>query len=286
LIQKPRLILGTAQMDPNYGIARMPSSLNEDNVWHEILSQANSAGISALDTAVAYRNAHRLIAGSSWRGEIHTKISHDSGAIRELIETRQQLNRDSLDLVYFHDSSSTQLGAEHLSLLSTQLLSNGAEAIGVSIYTPDQLEKVLNISTITHVQIPLNPLDQRFLGKSIDRALDAGKKIIARSIFLQGSLINSAVLDENRISGELLDGLSSFYLRCEKLNLQPIDACLEYVSSVHGIDGVIFGAESVFQLLDIQTRWNKVGTGVYKKVDFSSFANHNPEVIDPRTWRT
>jgi len=64
------------------------------------------------------------------------------------------------------------------------------EKIGVSIYSPDELEVVCNKIKIDLVQAPLNVVDRRMETSSwLDRLKDDGVELHTRSAFLQGLLL-------------------------------------------------------------------------------------------------
>ena len=55
-----KLILGTVQFGLNYGINNTIGMMSEDKVF-ELLENAYDLGITTLDTAEAYGNAHSVI---------------------------------------------------------------------------------------------------------------------------------------------------------------------------------------------------------------------------------
>ena len=64
--------------------------------------------------------------------------------------------------------------------------------IGVSVYSPKEAIRCFKIKIIKHIQIPFNLLDQRWLKHRFNKELKTRPdvKIHARSIFLQGLLLN------------------------------------------------------------------------------------------------
>jgi len=61
LMASPMLILGTAQINPQYGVTRQTPALAPGNDFEDLLNGGRNLGIEALDTASAYTGAHALI---------------------------------------------------------------------------------------------------------------------------------------------------------------------------------------------------------------------------------
>jgi aryl-alcohol dehydrogenase-like predicted oxidoreductase len=271
-------------MDLSYGSVRVPQDQTQRVDWSRLLLEAAELGISALDTATAYRNAHELIFDSNWTGAIHTKISNSSRAQAELEESKAQLGRDTLDVVYFHDPGLAQADQPNLQRMAEELLHNGANAVGISVYSPEELVAALNVPGISYIQIPVNPLDQRFLQGYVRRAVEAGKTVIARSVFLQGVLVAKNVGLATNIPHQLIDAARSFQSDCEASGREPVDVCLELVASIQGISGVIVGVDGEAQLKDLCHRWKTINPNGASAIDFDSFASDDADVVDPRRW--
>src|SRR5690606_24418356 len=65
--------------------------------------------------------------------------------------------------------------------------------LGVSIQNIEELEKVLDFSLITHIQLPVNLLENRWdqvIRKIIDVRKERKLKIHARSVLLQGLILS------------------------------------------------------------------------------------------------
>ena len=277
--------MGTAQADPEYGVSRVRvDGVPQELDWSQLLPKAWQLGVSAVDTATAYRKAHEAIVSSNWHGEIHTKVS-SANALREVRDSLAQLRREELELVYFHDSgvlNFPQLARDRLIL---DLLEEGVRHLGISVYSLEEFELALKIPLITHIQIPLNPLDQRFLKRHISDAVDSGKIVHARSIFLQGTLTR---LQQSFLDGagtELRKAVQVFHETCQSWGVQPLEACLSFIRSISGISGIVFGVDSSSDLEAIVGTWEGLDYQSSVDLDFSTLANGSINVVDPRTWR-
>ena len=67
---------------------------------------------------------------------------------------------------------------------------------GVSVYQKEELDKVMDHVSIDFVQFPLNLFDRSFLtGNYLIDLKDKGLTLEARSVFLQGIVINGATIN-------------------------------------------------------------------------------------------
>lgn len=278
-----QLILGTAQVDPSYGIARDLDS--HSPVWEEIFREAAENGFNALDTASLYPGAHEVIGASSWEKEVHTKVSSVSAAANELRSAKEKLRREELEVVYFHRLSDGNESEKNIRDTARELLQNGARAIGVTIYDVTEFEFMLDMEEISHVQIPLNAFDQRFLGKPLQTLKKWGKKVIARSILLQGILAAPEPVDSHpRFPHSLLAHTQYFQNEATHAGLTPLQLAIAFVKSLDGIDGVVLGTESVDQVGEIGSAWRHDDGDIAKRLDFAKFSISDESAIDPRSW--
>ena len=278
-----QLVLGTAQVDPSYGIARNLDSCNP--IWEEIFAEAAGNGFNALDTASLYPGAHEVIGASSWEGEIHTKVASVSSAAHDLRIAKEKLGREELDVVYFHRLTRGDKSEQNIRDSARELLQSGARAVGVTIYDITEFEFMLEMEEISHVQIPLNALDQRFLGRPLETLQKYGKKIIARSILLQGILVApEPVRSRPRYPLPLIEQAQYFQNEATDAGLTPLQLAISFVKSLSGINGVVLGSESVNQVRELGSAWRHDNEDVAKKIDFEKFSVSDESALDPRSW--
>ena len=125
--------------------------------------------------------------------------------------------------------------------------------IGVSVYSPREAERCMNIKFVKHIQIPFNLLDQRWLKESFKKKLKFRPdiKIHARSIFLQGLLLNK---QKNwpkwfKNKNKAVQNIELISRKFKKKN--KADLCLSYVKSFNWIDFIIIGINSLKQFKNI-----------------------------------
>ena len=304
-----KLILGTAQLGTHYGINNKTGKpdITESN---NIIQNALSRGIKCFDTARAYGESEYIIGESIGRAhrsslEIITKLDpliYISKNINErslnaiinasVYESCYALKTTCLDVLLLHNS-------EHLFGLNgrvwRQLLrlknTGRIKKLGISVQDPTELLRVLDISEVMHIQMPLNILDWRW-----ERVYDKIKKvkkqrellIHVRSPFLQGLLFSqnhnhwctANVQDYRRV----LDWLSIQISTYGKSGVS--DLCLTYLNSIDWIDGIVIGVEESSQLdLNLKNIYsNKFTEMELKKID-ESRPILNEASLNPSLWR-
>ncbi len=280
----PGLILGTAQINTRYGFTRQSLSTVTENEFEDLLNGASELGINALDTASAYPGAHALIKQSSWDGPVHTKISNLNNAHEELERAKTELGRDSLELVYFHDSSVAINNPQKARTVARDFLANGVLEMGVSVYSADEFEAALELPEISVIQVPLNPLDQRFAHHRLVKAWQSGKKVIARSIFLQGLLLSPPDESEDRRPPGLAPHLDRFFDACTQARVSPLLACLDFILQTPHIFGFIVGLENLEQGRDLIATLDLVGKAEKMSPNYETLRVEDESLIDPRRW--
>ena len=192
LIMDDKLILGTVQFGLRYGINNSVGKPEKESVF-DILSYAYENGIRYLDTAELYGNAHELI------GEFHklhptkkfniiTKFPHNfKDTLNHKINSYLcQLDIDYLEAILFH-SYDSYINYKNQLIDLVKLKRKSVKFIGVSVYTNEQMNVVINDINIDIIQIPFNLFDNLNLrGELIIKAKSNNKIIHTRSAFLQG----------------------------------------------------------------------------------------------------
>jgi aryl-alcohol dehydrogenase-like predicted oxidoreductase len=279
----PRLILGTAQLSSPYGVTNSSSTEKSPEEAHFYLREAKRLGFSILDTAPAYGSAESLIGSSKLQFEIHTKLEKDKSPDFSLQASLAKLGIESIDLLYVHDMEAFRLQPETIMDSLSNLLGVHVKNIGVSIYEIEDLELVLKYPSITHVQLPMNLLDQRF-GKSVLQNIQsAGVKGIVRSVFLQGVLLVDPEKLPQRV-GHLYPFLKSLRQELITREISPLEGCLALVCNNADIDGVILGAQNEEELRLIMGAWEHVRTSPPNLEWLSEIQLPPAPAVDPRRW--
>jgi aryl-alcohol dehydrogenase-like predicted oxidoreductase len=152
--------------------------------------------------------------------------------------------------------------------------------IGISIYSPDDLEKLAGVMQLDIVQSPLNMLDRRLVESGWARRLkEQGVELHARSIFLQGLLL----MAPQKVPGQfarwtaVLDNWASWL---NETGLSPLQACLGYAMSVTEIDKVVVGVDNAEQMAEILK-----ATDVPQPALPLWATPVDPDLLNPTRWR-
>jgi aryl-alcohol dehydrogenase-like predicted oxidoreductase len=285
-----KLGLGTVQWGQAYGVANAEGRRPDDGEIGVMLGRARAAGVDLLDTAQVYGEAETIIgrhAGDldGWR--IVTKaapVAGEGGATG--VGLTQSLGRLQCAKVYgllLHrqDDLTAAQGSTIWSALQ-RLKSQGLVAkIGVSVYDPEQLERIFDQCELDLVQLPFNLYDQRFLRAGwFERLHRTGVEVHARSAFLQGLLLMTPKAMPARFA-PWSDHHRRLYRVIDSLGVSVLAASLRFCLQQPGIDRVIVGCETPGQLDEIL---QAAAVSSASLPEPETFALDDGAVIDPRRW--
>lgn len=252
------LILGTAKMGmPDYGF----SSGAKKSHPQELLQEAWSIGIRELDTSPRYGNAEKLIGvfhdRSSIKFKVSTKIdgldpSHNN--LKEKIfssidQSLRAMRLTEIEVLYLHQNSMEIISnPKVLSVLSEVKEKFPVNKIGVSIYSYDECKFATQHDIYDVVQVPISVMDSNIYSR-LDKFSRNRTEIIARSIFLQGLLINRSLIPSRvKQFSPLLNYLSEIDGLAERYGMSLVEIACAYVARLGGVASVIVGSNSVENL--------------------------------------
>ena len=260
-----KLALGTAQFGMPYGITNRTGQLSAEQTA-DVLSLAYAQGISVLDTAMAYGDAECRLGNTGVQHfQVVTKLPPiplalpaemtDAGAWAKE-EFAASLQRLGLSCVYgllLHRPSDL-LGQHGKILLRAMqdLQDQGlVEKLGISVYSPNELEPLLKLARWGIVQAPLNLIDRRLQTTGwLHRLKDSGVEVHTRSAFLQGLLLTNASALPPQFS-EWLDLWRAWDQWQLATGCSALTASLAYPLSLPEVNRVVVGVEGSEQLLGI-----------------------------------
>ena len=284
-----KLAIGTAQFGSNYGIANRIGKI-EESEQKKILDFCMSQGISMLDTAIAYGDSEQCLGRYGVKNfEVITKIKINNSVedIKSFIEKSIEKSLDNLKLssingLLLHNSNYLNHPKAEIIFRSLENLKNLGviDKIGISIYSPNELETLLQKFNFDMVQAPLNILDKRMEKTGWLRKLNQrGIETHIRSIFLQGLLL----LSKNEIPKKFYKWKNIFdqwhtYLK-NNPDLNPLKICLAYVKQINHIDKIIIGIDSVNQLKEIIDFYNQNNEMILPKLECN-----DESLLNPSKW--
>jgi aryl-alcohol dehydrogenase-like predicted oxidoreductase len=285
-----KFILGTAQFGLDYGINNSTGKAKEEDVF-SILDFSLANGINHIDTASAYGNAEEVlgryfkIRGDYDKFEITTKFSFAKGInLTECLhDSLNNLNVNAVDTVLFHSYSDYKNYQNQLSEFIDINKNKYFKHIGVSVYTNEEIEGLIDDANIDIVQTPYNLLDNNNLrGRSFSQLKTKGKKIHVRSVFLQGLFFKkSDHFPINLIS--LKKSVQELNELCVEYSLDMRQLALSYVIKNILIDGVLIGVDSLAQLKENITSIKKdLSDEIINRIE--SIIVPNKELLNPSKW--
>jgi aryl-alcohol dehydrogenase-like predicted oxidoreductase len=291
-----KLGLGTVQFGLDYGITNRSGQTHPDEVRH-ILEHAAAAGVGTLDTAALYGNSETVLGDTLPRPHAFRIITKTltldptlapadavSQIEKGILRSLERLKEPRLGGLLLHRVDDL-LGASGPLLFDrlTELRAQGlVEKIGVSLYTPAEVDAVLSRYSPDLVQLPLNPFDQRHLESgSLRKLATAGVEIHVRSAFLQGMLLSPPRSLPPGLQN-LGPKLSLWQEMLAKEKLTPLQGCLGFLRGIPELGVVICGASTLAEWMEIQDAWQSAPPLLPERLKELAIADVN--LIDPRFW--
>jgi aryl-alcohol dehydrogenase-like predicted oxidoreductase len=281
-----KLVIGAAQLGMNYGVFNSKKINPKD--LRKIQRLVLKSNINFIDTASSYGDSEKVIGNSKLRNlNVITKIKIPKKNIhikswlnKEISKSLNKLKIKKIYGVLVHNSKDLlgKYGQEYLRYLLELKKKKIIKKIGISIYNSNEIKKIWKFWKPDLVQVPFNPLDTRILDSGwIDNLKKFKIKVYARSIFLQGILINHHI--PFKINKKFKQPLYKFNNWCYLNKISNIEACIHFAKQFKKIDYLVVGFNSYLQLKKIIDIFEKKYIAVPK-----IFSSKNLNLIDPRKW--
>lgn len=277
-------------MGLDYGVNNTYGKISNRQSF-EILSLAFSNGINILDTAEVYGNSHHIIGNFHYKNpsskfKIITKLPLDikTHEIKsKVFEYLKVLRVEKIEILMFHSFDTFKNNVIAIDLLNSLKSDGYIKNIGVSVYTNDEIEFLLDKDSIDVVQLPFNLLDNfRVRGELIKKLKESKKIVHTRSAFLQG-LFFKKIDDNNIVVKELNKELILLNNIISKLGCTMEELALSYCINQKLIDKVIVGVDSVSQLnANLKATQFKLPSKF--KIDIDSINVKNLKLLNPSLW--
>ncbi len=287
--------LGTVQFGVDYGISNAAGKVMAEDV-QDILSYAATRGIDILDTAHTYGYSEEAIGNSGMSSQFRivtkTPLFKDASVSaedvkrleREFSQSLKKLKRPSIyGLLVHHAEDILRPNGERLIEKMSALVESGkVEKIGVSLYSTDDMESVLDIFVPDIIQLPLNVFDQDKLSDgTLQKLKDMGVEVHIRSVFLQGLLLMRAE-QLPPFFAPIRPHLEKYHAFLSKHGLSLLQGALKFVLQAPVIDHVILGVCTRKQLEEIVLAESSMPVSY---LDMSEFALTDENYINPSKWK-
>lgn len=284
-----KLILGTVQLGKKYSKFTDDKVNNDESI--KILNHSIKNNILTFDTAQIYGNSEKLLSNISDKDNVRiiTKIHFtDINSMENKINhSLKNLKLKKLDTVMFHnykDFKDKNIVNNLIKIKNKGVIKN----LGVSVYTLEEAIDVLKSKEISVLQIPFNYLDRQWDNVEFLNLVNQRNdiEIHIRSIFLQGILVNEHKYwptVDNQNTKIIFDNIENI---CKKYNLTKIELLVRYSISFDWISGILFGVDSLKQLEENITLFNKFDKFNKELLDEIkyTFKNISKNLTDPRLW--
>jgi len=289
--------LGTVQFGMDYGVSNQDGMTPPSEV-SAILQYAWANDITLLDTAAAYGNCEDILgqtipANSSFKVVTKTPIFSNqkiknqdaTDLLNAFHNSLRKLNQPSLyGLLVHHSGDLLKDDGEYLWNAMRGLKDQGfVEKIGASVYSPLEIDGLVDRYPLDLIQLPLNVFDQRMLiTGQLQHLKSRGIEIHSRSVFLQGLLL-MAQEDAPSYFDNIKSHMKRYRDEMEKQGITPIKAALAFVFNLTEIDSIIIGVNNKKHLEEIVLASACIGT--LNKTDFSPYAIMEEHIINPSLWK-
>jgi aryl-alcohol dehydrogenase-like predicted oxidoreductase len=285
--------LGTVQFGLDYGVSNKDGKTPPGEAAR-ILETAERNGIRIIDTATLYGESESVLGKAlpeKHSFDIVTKTPRftETGPAERahLLEHAFRLSLQNLHvasvygLLIHHADDLIGDGGNALMDRMLELKQQGlVKKIGVSVYSAEQIDRVLDKFSIDLIQLPVNVLDQRLLVSGhLARLKAAGIEVHVRSIFLQGLLL----MDPDAMPpyfSPIRQHLVRYHEKVRQLGLTPVQAALGFVMGLNEVDAAICGVTTRQQLREILANANPCRADL-----FAEFALFEEGMVNPSLWR-
>jgi aryl-alcohol dehydrogenase-like predicted oxidoreductase len=291
-----RLGLGTVQFGMDYGVSNRKGRPDQNGVAG-ILGRAVEANIGYVDTSPAYGEAETLLGRHLPAGHRLRVVTKTPPIPEERIEARhfqllldstaislERLRTDSIHGLLVHRVGDlAKPGWQHIVDALIEVRARGwVNAIGASIYNPNELDLIESCFRPQIVQLPLNVLDRRPIASGmLTRLKRTQTEIHVRSVFLQGLLL----MDPNEVPSHFAavrPDIIAMHQFWHTHGLSAVAGCLAFALRQAEVDAIIVGVNSPAELDEIISA---VAHGL--RVDEEGPAPLvDPIYLDPSRWRT
>ena len=276
------IVLGTVQLGLGYG-RRAGMDPPGERAAIRVLERAWALGIRAFDTASAYGNASERLAywlsndGRIQVCDITTKVATAGGTDAATVQRACAPFALAQNLtVLAHDA----VDERRFAVLRSAASEFGAES-GMSVYTPEQVTQAAQLGA-RRVQGPGSVVDRRQLVV----AHEAMIPFDARSVFLQGVLLDDPKTAERRVSG--MGAVAGAVARAAReAELRPASALLaSMLGKLERGDRVVLGFDTPEQLECIpEALTTEADTiAVFEAAFLRKCPPIPPLALDPRSW--
>ncbi len=284
-----KLGIGTVQFGLKYGVANQ-YGITSDQDALDIVKLARNSGIDLLDTAISYGQSERRL-GTIGVDDFSvvtklpplpdTAIDVDEWVENHVKGSIKCLGVGSLYGLLLHQSKDLlgHNGNRLVDALEQIKARKLVKKIGISVYSPKDLDTLMDLMHIDLVQAPFSVVDRRLETSGwLARLKASNVELHVRSVFLQGLLLmpRDSIPHKFKKWAGVWD---KWYSELERLNVTPSRACLGYPMSKSEISRIIIGCQTAGELKMLLSDMAQLSSD-----DWSFMASEDPLLINPSKW--
>jgi len=280
-----KITYGTAKLsNPKYGHGSK-YKINPRFIRNLNIFISNNKQIKSYEIATRYKNSIKYSLKVKNK-EIHYKIDkipNNNKKIEKYIDAAinkylLKSNRKIIDIFYIHSENLETISNPFtLKVLKKNLKLKKIRNVGVSVYKLEELKYALKSKIINAIQIPINVGDS-YLYSKIPK--NSKKIIVARSVYLQGTLVNQ--IKKHPYKKEILKLKEKIYSICNNDKLEYFKTVTSFPFNLKKVDQVIFSSLNKNNLKQSLNSIYKIKKNNFKiiyndSIKFNKWAN-------PRNW--
>ena len=284
-----RLALGTVQFGLPYGVANKSGQVSRAEA-KLMVRLASENDIDTIDTAMAYGESEKCLGEAGVENfKLVTKLpAMPNGCLdihswihEQVSSSLVRLGVSQIYALLLHKSEDLlgPNGRELYGALDSLKEKGLVKKIGISIYSPNELEALKNDFSFDLVQAPFNLIDQRLLHSGwMQKLKDNGIEIHTRSAFLQGLLLMKEIDIPPKFS-PWKHLWKKWHVWLDENNVSALQSSLAFPLSFPEIARVVVGADSHQQLKEII----KVTSNLLN-IDLPNLLSVDENLINPVNW--
>ena len=281
-----QLIYGFAKFsNQKYGFGSRPKNFDKKYFLNNIKKYFN-----IFECSDRYKGSNNFIKPFN-KKKIHFKIdkipfNKNEKEIKTYFKKKiklysNKLKSKKIDVLYLHENSLKIIKNKKILKILTKLKKeNFVKNFGVSIYSEEELKFALQNKIYSYIQIPINLADS-YLFLKYKKKMNK-KKIVGRSLILQGILLNSK--SSIRFKNQFSKYIKKIDKICFKYEIEREELVYRYIFSLNRLDYALIGSINYRNIKNI-VRFKKKGQlndNIMREL--SNLSRQKKSWTDPRVW--
>ena len=203
--------------------------------------------------------------------------------LKSINESKKRLNVDDIECLYLHQNDIDIIEDKFVQNALKEIKLRGiVKKVGVSIYNSMELESALFVEDFDIIQLPVSVANTHLY--NIANKNTTKKTLVARSIFLQGTLLN---IEKKRKNFNYYEEIFKIVKTLKELaysyEVDYLGMLLSYVNSLEGLDHIIISSKNKTNLEKILKN-SKLKLNKDLKLKINKISQNQNDWTNPRNW--